>query len=214
MSLATRLRSSFVTGLLLVTPLAVTVFVLDFVFDNLTTVLDPIVGATRLTNFTGNVEFLAQVLAAVILAVGLTALGYLVSYELGQRLFGGFERGVRLVPLVRTIYFGVRQVSESLTRQTEGFDRVVVVEYPREGLFSIGFVTNEGPAEVETATDSDDLYTVFVPHSPNPTAGALVMADPEDVYEVDMSVRRGIRLVVTTGLGVDDVEDLPEGVVT
>ncbi|SFR37493.1 Uncharacterized membrane protein [Halogeometricum rufum] len=214
MSLLTRLRTSFVTGLFLVAPLAVTVFVLDFVFDRLTgIVLDPIVATTRLRTFTGDELLLAQLLAATLLAVTLTAAGYVASQELGRRLFGGFERGVRLVPLVRTIYFGVRQVSESIARQSEGFDHVVLVEYPREGVYSIGFVTNDGPQSAERATDSPELLTVFLPHSPNPTAGSLIMVPPEDVFEVDMSVRRGLRLIVTTGLGAEDVEELPEGVV-
>ncbi|SFR35025.1 DUF502 domain-containing protein [Halogeometricum limi] len=214
MTFLSRLRTSFITGVFLVAPLAVTVLVLDFIFDRLTgIILNPIVTTTRLQNFTGDELLLAQLLAALLLAVTLTAVGYVASRELGRRLFGGFERGVRLVPLVRTIYFGVRQVSESLTRQTEGFDRVVLVEYPREGLYSIGFVTNDGPQSAERATESDELFTVFVPHSPNPTAGALVMAAPDEVFDVDMSVRHGLRLIVTTGLGGETMEELPEGVV-
>ncbi|QIB73101.1 DUF502 domain-containing protein [Halogeometricum borinquense] len=214
MSLLTRLRTSFITGLFLIAPLAVTVFILDFVFDRLTgIILNPIVTTTRLRSFTGDELLLAQLLAATILAIMLTLIGYVASRELGRRLFGGLERGVRLVPLVRTIYFGVRQVSESLTRQSEGFDRVVLVEYPRKGIYSIGFVTNHGPRAAVAATENDELLTVFLPHSPNPTAGSLIMVPPDDVFDVDMSVRRGLRLVVTTGLGTEDVTDLPEGVV-
>jgi uncharacterized membrane protein len=212
MNVVARLRSSFVAGIILVTPLAVTVFVLDFAFDRLTIVLNPIVRATGLAAYTGNIQAVAHLVAAVLLALALTLLGYVASAELGRRFFGGFERGLRLVPLVRTIYFGVRQVSESLTRQTEGFDRVVLVEYPREGLYSLGFVTNGAPAAAEGATETD-LFTVFVPNSPNPTAGALVMVREDEVYELDMSVRQGLRLVVTTGLAVDDPADLPPGVV-
>lgn len=212
MNVAARLRSSFVTGTLLVTPLAVTVFVLDFVFDRLTLLLNPIVRTAGLTAYTGNIEIVAQLVAAVLLASALTILGYVASAELGRRFFGGFERGLRLVPLVRTVYFGVRQVSESLTRQSEGFERVVLVEYPREGLYSLGFVTNDAPNAAEDAT-GETLCTVFVPHSPNPTAGALVMASDAEMYDLDMSVRRGLRLVVTTGLGVEDPDELPAGVV-
>lgn len=214
MSLLTRIRTSFIAGVFFVAPLAVTVFVLDFIFDRLTgIILNPIVNTTRLQNITGDELLLAQLIAALLLGVTLTAVGYVASRELGRRLFGGFERGVRLVPLVRTIYFGVRQVSESLTKQSEGFERVVLVEYPRRGLHSIGFVTNDGPPSAKRATAEEDLLTVFVPHSPNPTAGTLVMAAPEEVTDVDMSVGRGLRLIVTTGLGADAGDKLPEGVV-
>jgi uncharacterized membrane protein len=210
MSLGSRLRTSFATGLLLVAPLAVTVFVLQFVFVRTTRLLDPLVRATRLTTYTGNVEVVAQVLAALLVAAVITLLGYLASWRLGERLFGGFERAVRIVPLVRTVYFGVRQVSESLVQRTAGYDSVVLVEFPRRGVYAVGFVTNESPRAARDAT-GDDLYNVFLPNSPNPTAGTLVFVPDADVHEVDMSVRRGLRLLVTTGLSADDVdvEDLP-----
>lgn len=213
MSVLTRVRNSFIAGVLLVAPLAVTVFVLQFVFSRLAGALNPIVRATRLTSYTANIEIVAQVLAAVSLALLIAALGDLASRSLGQRMFGSFERGVRLVPLVRTVYFGVRQVSESLVEPTAGFESVVLVESPRTGLYSVGFVTNGGPRAARDATD-EDLYTVFVPNSPNPTAGRLLLVPGEEIHEVDMSVRQGIRLLVTTGLGADalDEEELPEGV--
>jgi len=215
MDVLARLRSSFVTGLILVTPLAVTVFVLQFAFNRITAALRPVVRQVTpflagALNYSGDIVFISQVLSALTIAVAISLLGYLASMSLGQRLFGSFERGVRLLPLVRTIYFGVRQVSESLTEPTAGYDRVVLVEYPREGLFSIGFVTNEAPPSVSEVSD-DDLFTVFVPHSPNPTAGALVMVSADEIRELDMPVRRGLRLLVTTGLSVDDPETLPSG---
>jgi uncharacterized membrane protein len=211
MSLSRRLRASFVTGLLLVTPLAVTLFVLQFVFVRTTGLLNPLVRATRLASYTGNVQIVAQLLAAVLIAAGITLLGYLASRRLGERLFGGVERAIRLVPLVRTVYFGVRQVSESLSQRTAGYDAVVLVEFPREGVYAVGFVTNEAPRAARRATD-EDLYTVFLPNSPNPTAGTLSLVPVDEVHEVDMSVRRGLRLLVTTGLSVDDVDELPDGV--
>jgi uncharacterized membrane protein len=211
MSLSGRLRTSFATGLLLVTPLAVTLFVLQFVFVRTTGLLNPLVRATRLTTYTGNVEIVAQLLAALLIAAGITFLGYLASWSLGQRLFGGFERAIRLVPLVRTVYFGVRQVSESLVQRTAGYETVVLVEFPRKGVYAIGFVTNDGPTAARETTN-EDLYNVFLPHSPNPTAGKLVFVPASDVYEVDMSVRQALRLLVTTGLSADDVDELPPGV--
>lgn len=213
MSLGARLRNNFIAGLLLVAPLAVTLFVLQFVFRQVTGVLNPVVTATRLTNYTANIQLVAQLLAAVLLAVLITLIGFVASRSVGQRLFGSFERGVRLVPLVRTVYFGVRQVSESLTEGAEAYERVVLVEYPRPGTYMIGFVTNEAPRSVARTVDGA-LYSVFLPHSPNPTVGKLLMVSETEMRELDMSVRRGLRLVVTTGLSVepDDIEELPEGV--
>jgi uncharacterized membrane protein len=216
MDLVARVRSSFVAGLLLVAPLAVTLFVLQFVFTRLTGLIRPLVVQLRpiISETLGadDVTLVAQLFAALTVVAVITGLGYLASISLGQRLFGGFERGLRLVPLVRTVYFGVRQVSESLTERADGYESVVLVEFPRRGSYSIGFVTNEAPGATRDAT-GEELYTVFVPNSPNPTAGALVMLPETDVHEVDMSVRRGIRLLVTTGLSADDETDVPAGTV-
>ena len=102
-------------------------------------------------------------------------------------------------------------MSESLVQRTAGYETVVLVEYPRRGVYAIGFVTNDGPAAAREAT-SEDLYNVFLPHSPNPTAGKLVFVPAADVYEVDMSVRRALGPLVTTGLSADDVDELPPSV--
>jgi uncharacterized membrane protein len=209
MSLAGRVRNSFVAGVLLVAPLAITLFVLQFVFVRISRTLDPVVGATRLATYTANSRLLAQLLAAVLIALGLTVVGYVASRSVGRRLFGSLERGVRLVPLVRTIYFGVRGVSESLAERAAGYESVVLVEYPRADCYSVGFVTNRAPRTTRTAS-GEDLHAVFLPNSPNPTAGRLVLVPTGDLYDLDMTVRRGIRLLVTTGLSVDAVEgELP-----
>ena len=218
MDMGTRLRNSFITGLFLVASLAVTVFVLQIVFEWVTTTIRPVVRQVQpflasTLNYSGDLVLLAQVLSALLIALAITFVGYLASKSIGQQLFGGFERGIRLIPLVRTIYFGVRQVSESLTESTESYDRVVLVEYPRERHWMLGFVTNESPRSVNRATD-EDLYTVFIPHSPNPTVGKLMMVPEEEMWELDMSVRQGFRMIVTTGLSAEDMEDpLPEGVI-
>lgn len=206
----TRLRSSFVAGLFLVLPLAVTLFVLDLGVDRLSTTLAPAVRDSGLSALVGN-EAVATALAVGIVALAVTLLGFVASHEAGRRLFGGFERGVRLLPVVRAVYFGVRQVSELLATPGDGFDRVVVAEFPRDGTWAIGFVTNPAPAAIRRVA-GEDLKIVFFPHSPNPTAGKLAMMHPDDYDEIDVSVSHGLRLLVTTGLSVDDPERLPPSV--
>jgi uncharacterized membrane protein len=203
--------------MLLLLPLAVTVFVFQFIFDRVTPIIRPLVvriePQLQAPLGSDDVTFVAQVVSAVLIVLLIIVVGDLASRDFGRRLFGSFERGVELVPVVRTVYFGVRQVAESLTERNSRYESVVLVEFPREGLYSIGFVTNESPRQVRAVAD-DSAVNVFVPNSPNPTAGALVMLPADDVYEVDMSVRRGIRLLVTTGLSVDDIDEdeLPERV--
>lgn len=213
MTLPGRLRNGFVTGLVLLTPLAVTVFVFVLAFGYLTQVLDPLVTTTRLSTYTNNVRVVAQLLAAALLVAFVTLFGLVASWQAGERLFGGVERAIRFVPVVRTIYFGVQQVGESLVARSDAYESVVLVAPDREGIYQVGFVTNESPRATQVVAD-ESLYNVFVPNSPNPTAGRLVLVPESEVHEVAMPVRRGLRLLVTTGLGVDDIDEaaLPDSV--
>lgn len=193
------IRSSLLAGVALVAPLVVTVLVLQFLVRWLTRFIDPVVQGTRLAQYTGNIDAVAQVLALFVILGSLVALGYFAQRNSGERLFGLLDRGVGLVPLVRVVYSSVRQVSNALMEQSDRFERVVVVEYPREGLYTLGFVTGDSPDAV-TAVADQESFNVFLPNSPNPTGGRLVMAPGDQVHEVDISVRRGVRLIVTTGI--------------
>jgi uncharacterized membrane protein len=199
------LRSSFVAGLALIAPLIVTVVALRFLLNWLTSFLDPVVQGTRLVQYTGNIEVVAQVLAAVLIVLLVTLLGYLAQRSLGERLFGWLDRGVGLVPLVRVIYSSVRQVSNALMEQSNRYESVVLVEYPREGMYVLGFVTGDSPREAETVSGGT-TYNVFLPNSPNPTGGRLLLVPEDEIHEVDISVRRGIRLLVTTGIAERESE--------
>lgn len=205
MGFASRLKNDFFAGLLLLAPLAVTVFVLQFAFRRLSGLLNPIVQSTRLVQYTGNVEIAAQVLAAVLVVLFITAVGVIADVSVGERLFGGFDRLVGLVPVVSVIYSGVRQVGNALTQGESRYESVVIVEYPRVGVYSLGFVTGDSP-DVAQEIAGQRVYNVFVPNSPNPTAGNLILAPEDRITESDLSVRQGLRLVVTTGITTEREE--------
>jgi uncharacterized membrane protein len=198
MTTTNRLRQNFLTGIVLLTPLAVTVYVLQLLVGWSLPLIDPLVQGTRLTNYTANVPFLAELLAVLGILAAITVVGALAQWSVGQRLFGTAGRIVYLVPLVNTIYGSVRQVANSLVEGSTRYERVVLVEYPRMGCYTIGLVTGEAPAAAKTG--EEPFYTVFLPNSPNPTAGRLVILPESDLEETDMSVRRGLRLVITTGM--------------
>jgi len=206
-------RSSFVAGLALIAPLIVTVVALRFLLNWLTTFIDPVVQGTRLAQYTANIEVVAQALAAVLILLLITLLGYLAQRSLGERLFGWLDRGVGLVPLVRVIYSSVRQVSNALMEQSSRYESVVLVEYPREGVYTLGFVTGDAPDQARDVTGGE-AFNVFLPNSPNPTGGRLLLVPADQVHEVDISVRRGIRLLVTTGIAEreEEVRQLREDV--
>lgn len=212
MGLVSRFKSSFLAGLLLLAPLAVTAFVLQFAFVKLFGVLEPIVTATRLADYTANIQIAAQVLAIVLIVLFIVAIGFLADLSVGARLFGGFDRLIGLVPMVSVIYSGVRQVGNALAERENRYESVVLVEVPRKNVYSIGFVTGDSPA---AATDvaGESVYNVFIPNSPNPTAGRLLLVPSERLHETDLTVRQGLRLVVTTGITSDrdEIEELKRG---
>lgn len=210
MGLRAELRRSFLAGLVLVAPLAVTLVVARLALGYLAGVLDPVVQAAGLAAYTNNVELLAQVLAAVLLATAIVVLGFLAQRGIGERLFGGFDRLVSLVPVVSVVYTSVRQVGNAMRNRTSRYDRVVIVEYPRMDVYSLGFVTGEAPAAAEEVI-GEPAHNVFVPNSPNPTAGRLILVPDRRVHETDIPVRRGLRLILTTGIteteeGIEELE--------
>jgi len=199
------LRNSFIAGLALLAPLVVTVVAMQFLVGWVTTFIDPVVQGTRLTQYTANIEAVAQVLALLLIAGFVVVIGYLAQGSVGGRVFGWIDRGIGVVPLVSIVYSSVRQVANALTEGSSRYKRVVMVEYPRDGVYSIGFVTGDGPQEAATAA-GDPLYNVFLPNSPNPTGGRFIMVPEAELHELDISVRRGVRLLVTTGMAESDEE--------
>jgi uncharacterized membrane protein len=202
-------RNSFVTGLVLIAPLVITIVALRIVFGWILGFIDPIVQATQLTRYTANIEIVAQLLTLGMILLFIMLLGFSIQRGVGVRALGGVDRAIGLVPLVRVIYSSVQQVADSLLSSGSRFESVVLVEFPREGIYAIGFVTDESPKPVQTEIGT--AYNVYMPNSPNPTNGWLTMVPEEQVYEIDMSPRRGIHLLVTTGMGQSgDEEEIEE----
>lgn len=199
MSYAKLLRNSFIAGLAFIAPLAITILVLQFVFNWIVGYINPIVLRTQLSNYTGNIELLAQIITAVVLFGLITLLGYVATKSVGNRVFTEFDEFMEKIPIVSIIYSSVRQVSNTLLGGQEKFDRVVLVRWPRDDMYTLGFVTNESPRSVQEAM-GEKSYTVFLPMSPNPTAGHLLMVPEPMIQEIDMPVRDGIRMVMTTGM--------------
>ncbi|WP_229112768.1 DUF502 domain-containing protein [Halapricum desulfuricans] len=202
------IRNSFVTGLILIAPLVVTIVALRFSFGWLTGFVEPFVTTMDLTRFTGESEFLARLLAVVLLLVLIWLAGFLAQWGITGSFFGGLDRAIGLIPMVRVIYTGVQGVANSLVESTDRYKSVVLVEYPRDGVYALGFITSESPEPVQTAIGV--AYNVYLPNSPNPTNGHLALVPESEVHELDISVRRGIRLMVTTGIAEtkDELEAL------
>lgn len=204
-----RIRNIFITGLLITLPVAITFFILKFLFQNLDA-LSPVF--TELLIQTGapipegyRIPFLGFAMTFLIILL----VGILTTNIFGKELLHLGETIVAKIPFVRSIYRGTKQVMVSFAHaDTNSFKKVVLIEFPRKGLHAIGFVTGETKGEVQEHT-SGQVINVFVPTTPNPTSGFLVFAPKEEVQEIAMSIEDGIKYVISGGIVDSQIHDLP-----
>ena len=195
-----RVRNSFVAGIILIMPLVITLYVLELLVGFVVEYIDPVVQETDLATYTANVEVVAQIVAAILILLVITLLGFFAQKPFGQQIFGSFGRTITVVPIVRNIYKTVRQISTSFSSSDASYDSLVVIEYPREGIYSIGLITSESPEAISEVAGTR-VQNVFLPSSPNPAGGRLTFVPEDQVYDVDLSVREGLGLIMTTGAG-------------
>jgi len=175
-------------------PVAGTWYLLAFLFDVADGLIKPLVGAVLGRYYPG-----LGVLVALLVVLGT---GALATHYLGRRLIARMEAIILRAPMVRGVYLAFKQVVEALTSVSGApFDRVVLVEYPRRGLYAIGFVTGRPWVEVEGGA-GDEVMTVFVPTTPNPTSGFLILVPRSQLVKLDMTVEDGLKLVVSGGMVV------------
>jgi uncharacterized membrane protein len=187
------LRNSFFAGLLVVVPVAASVMILLAVFTWFTNFMLP--EALQKNLWTP----LYRVLV-LFLFIGFTiTVGWITRLMIGKRLLTGAEALIGRVPLLNKTYLFMKEISQTLLsgRKTM-FQQVVLVEFPRSGVYSIGFVTSEtgGEAQVKTA---ETVVNVFVPTTPNPTSGFLILVPKHQVINLEMSVTDGMKMVVSGG---------------
>ncbi len=186
------LRKYLIAGLLVWLPLAATVFIIKLVVDllDLTILLLPVeYQPEALLGF--SVPGLGVILAISILIIT----GMLAANLLGRQLVGLWEGLLSRIPLVRTIYNSIKQITTTvLTSGGKSFRKVVMIEYPRKGIWSIGFLTNEQVA-IYRKDSYTEMFAVFVPTTPYPTSGYFIMLAKHDVIELDMSIEDGFKFI-------------------
>ena len=209
-----RIRNIFITGLLITLPIALTYFILQFLFKNLDA-LSPVFTKILIDMGAPIPEgYRIPALGLVITLLIVLAVGWFTTNFFGKQMINLGESLVEKIPFVRKIYKGSKQVVQSIAHaDTTAFRKVVLLEFPRRGMLAIGFVTGSARGEVQEYT-REDVLNVFVPTMPNPTSGFLVFAPPEDLTEINMSIEDGIKYVVSGGivdteaLKLTDVKDI------
>ena len=194
------LRRYLMAGLLVWVPLGVTLLIVAFLVDLMDQTLRLLPESLQPDNILGfHIPGLGAVLTAVIVFVT----GMIVTNLFGMQLFNIGERILQRIPLVRSIYASVKQVTESMFSSGKSFRKVVLVEYPRKGMWSLAFQTGTGAEEVRDKTGRD-VANVFIPTTPNPTSGFFLMVPREDVIELDMSVDDGLKMLLSVGVVVPE----------
>ena len=195
------IRKYLIAGLLVWLPLAATVFVIRILVNLLDKTILLIPPEWRPEHLLG---FSIPGFGVVVGILLLLVTGMFAANLFGRRLVTLWEAILGRIPLVRTIYTSVKQVLETLfTSSSKSFRKVVLVEYPRKGIWSMGFQTNQGPG-VASRTAGQDLVSVFVPTTPNPTSGFIMMFPKDDVYELNLSVEDGFKYVISMGVVIPD----------
>ena len=196
-----RLRTWLVAGLLVWVPLGVTFLVVKLLIDLADQVLLLLPEAYQPEVLLGfNIPGLG--VALTLLTVIIT--GMVFANLFGRRLVRLWEDMLARIPLVRSIYSSVKQITETLfSTQGKSFRKVVLVEYPRRELWTLAFLTGETAEQLIEITERD-LVSIYVPTTPNPTSGFFIMAPKEDIVELDITVEAGLKLILSTGVVVPD----------
>lgn len=195
------LQKYVIAGLLVWLPLAATVVIIKLVID----LLDKIILFLPLEYRPESLFGFSIPGFGLILAIGVLLLtGMLATNLLGRQLVSLWEAILSRIPIVRSIYNAVKQIASTvLTSKGKAFRKVVMAEYPRKGVWSIGFLTNDNVA-VNCEGMEEDMLTVFLPTTPNPTSGFILLFPKQDIIELDMSVEDGFKFIISIGVVVPD----------
>jgi len=198
------LRKYLIAGLLVWLPLAATVVIIKLLIDllNKAILLFPPEWQPE-TLFGISIPGFGIIIGVLILILT----GVFAANLFGRKLVGFWEAILGRIPLVRTIYSSVKQVLETLfSSNSESFRRVVLIEYPRKGIWSLGFQTNEALSAARESSGKE-LVSVFVPTTPNPTSGFIIMLPAEDITQLDISVEDGFKFIISMGVIVPNGPD-------
>ena len=195
------LKKYIIAGLLVWLPFAATVVIVKLLIDLLdktVLLLPPEWHPVALLGF--SIPGFGIILALSILLLT----GMLAANLFGRRFVEIWERILNKIPLVRSIYSSIKQISNTIFDPSgKSFRKVVMLQYPRKGLWSIGFLTNDNVGDEISAVD-DRLVTVFIPTTPNPTSGFIIMTRNDEITELDMSVEEGFKFIISIGVIIPD----------
>jgi len=191
-SILVRLRNYFITGAIVLIPIGITIYLTLFIIKISSGLLP------KKINPNNYLPFDVPGIEIIITIILITLIGGLSLSFLGKKFLEIFNNILKKKPILRTIYSAVGQLTESFTKSDANQKSVVVLEYPRKGIWVVGFATKENKGEISKKTN-EDLVNIFVPTTPNPTSGFLLMVPKKDLIYLDMSFEEASRFIVSAG---------------
>ncbi|MCD2204205.1 DUF502 domain-containing protein [Halobacterium sp. KA-6] len=209
-----RVREAALTGVTVVVPLLVTLYVLSIAVGVVDDLLEPLAQVLNSTNVAPNASEMIVDLVGVLVVVAITVLvGFAASFRSGERVLAYFDAALERIPGVGAVYKSFRQMGDVMVDgEADNFQSVKLVEFPHQDAYTLGFLTTETPSAIEDAAGHEEMLTLFLPLAPNPVMGGhLTHVPAERVMDVDMSVEEGMRAVVTMGVAVSSEAGATEG---
>ena len=191
-SIFVRIRNYFITGAIVLIPIGITIYLTLFIIRVSSNFLPQKINPNNYLPF--DIPGI-EILITIIL---ITLIGSLSLSFLGKKVLEIFNNILKKIPILRTIYSAVGQLTESFTQSNNSKKSVVILEYPRKGIWVVGFSTKDNKGEISKKT-KEDLVNVFVPTTPNPTSGFLLMVPKKDLIYLDMSFEEASKFIVSAG---------------
>tara|TARA_Y100000817_G_scaffold137246_1_gene107603 strand:- start:2350 stop:2970 length:621 start_codon:yes stop_codon:yes gene_type:complete len=187
-----KLRNYFITGIVVLVPIGITLYLTKF-FISVSSNLIP-----KEINPNSYLPFSIPGLEILLSIIFITIIGGLSLSFIGKKILQFFNQTLKKIPILRTIYSAIGQMTESLAPKKGNNKSVVLIEYPRKGTWAVGFATKDNKGEISDKTNSE-LVNVFVPTTPNPTSGFLLMFPKSEIIYLDMSFEEASKFIVSAG---------------
>ena len=191
-SILTRFRNYFIAGVVVLIPIGITVYFTLFLISISSKILPKEINPNHYLPY--NIPGLEIIISILII----TFIGWLSLSFLGKRLLELFNNILKKIPILRTIYSAIGQMTETFTKTEKNKKNVVLVEYPRKGSWAVGFATKDNTGEISNKTKKE-LINVFVPTTPNPTSGFLLMFPKDEVIYLDLTFEEASKFIVSAG---------------
>jgi uncharacterized membrane protein len=209
------LRASFLTGLVVVLPVGLTIYLIWTVIGWIDGWILPLIPAAYQPEawikfwFGPEANYPVRGVGVVVFLLFTIFVGWLAKGFIGRSVLRSGERLVDRMPVVRSVYGGIKQIAETFFSQADSkFDKACLVQFPREGVWAIGFVATRARGEIKTRIPvENEVWTVFVPTTPNPTSGFLIYAPVNDIIFLDMSLEDAAKLIISAGLVYPNPKD-------